>query len=399
MAQVEIEKLDSHGRGIGYINDKIIFVPKSIPSEVCEVDIIKSGRTFQEGKLTKILKSSEKRKTPKCPYYDTCGGCDLEHISYEEGILWKQNSLEELFLHAKLWHQKIEIESCENPWNYRNKISLKVQDGKIGFYSSLTHHLVEIGECVISRKSLNKMLQDFSLYSIKNGDIIIRSNENDEILMDIITDEEVKIDQELFTRHKIVGILVNHKCAYGSSFFYERKNGVLYQVSMDSFFQVNPEMSSKLFLYVREILQDSKQVLDLYCGVGTLGLQITKKDTSLTGIEIVPSAILNAIQNAKLNHYENTSFHVGKVEHIMSKIPNQFDTVIVDPPRSGMDQKTKETLLNYHPQKILYVSCNPMTLIRDLKELQEIYEIASIRGFDMFPYTKHVECVVVLCLR
>lgn len=396
MAQVEIKKLDSHGRGIGYVNDKIIFVPKSIPSEICEVDIIKSKRNLQEGKIIKVIKNSDKRVVPRCPYYDACGGCDLQHISYDESVLWKKNALKELFNHSKLWNQEIDVVSCENPWNYRNKISLKVQQGKIGFYSSFTHDLVEINECVISRKSINQMLQDFSLYHISNGDIMIRSNENDEILMDIITKEEVLIDPELFRRHKIVGILVNHKCIYGTPFYYERKNGVLYQVSVDSFFQVNPEMSSKLFLFIREMLSSSNKILDLYCGVGTLGLQLLQKDISLTGIEVVPPAILNAIKNAKLNKRENTSFHIGKVEDIISHIPNQFDTVILDPPRSGLEKKTRETLIRYLPNTILYVSCNPITLIRDLKELQNNYKIEVIQGFDMFPYTKHVECVCVL---
>lgn len=396
MPQVEIKKIDQQGRGIGYFNDKIIFVPKTIPGEVCEVEIRKEKKTFQEGCLLEVLKSSEKRVKPKCPYYSLCGGCDLEHISYEESVSWKKNMLEELFSRNHLWEQEIFVYPTEQPWNYRNKISLKVQNGRFGYYVLETHSFVEILECQIAKKAINDVLKDFSSYAFLNGELIIRTNENDEILLDIVTDENISILSDLVNRHKIAGILINHKCVYGNSYFFERKNGVLYQVSMNSFFQVNPFISDKLFLYVQESLKNACNVLDLYCGVGTLGLQLDKSRVNLIGIEVVKSAILNAISNARLNHFTNSSFHLGKVEKIIEKIDVSYDAIIVDPPRAGLDKVTKETILKTNTKQLIYISCNPFTLVRDLKDLQQKYRLESVQGFDMFPYTKHMECVCML---
>lgn len=399
MSQVGIKKLNSQLQGIGYLNDKIIFVPKTIPGEICEVEVLKEKKRFQEGKVTRVLENSEKRTLPRCPYYETCGGCDLEHIIYEESILWKQNMLQELFEKQNLWNQGISVLPCSNPWNYRNKVSLKVRNGTFGFYDVESHSFVKIQECQIAEKAINEVLKDFSLFSFSNGELVIRVNENDEVLMDFITSEEVSIEKSLVDRHKIVGILINHKCVYGKPYFFERKNSVLYQVHMNSFFQVNPLMSTELFWYVRKYLKNARNVLDLYCGVGTLGLQLDKERTRLIGIEVVESAILNAITNARLNHFKNTSFHLGKVEQIIDKIDVAFDAIIVDPPRSGLDKVTKETILKINPKTILYVSCNPLTLVRDLKDMSGSYEIQSIQGFDMFPFTRHVECVTLLSLK
>lgn len=153
-----------------------------------------------------------------------------------------------------------------------------------------------------------------------------------------------------------------------------------------------------MFSNVLSCVENHSKVLDLYCGVGTLGLQIAKKVSHVTGIEVIQNAILNAISNAKLNHFSNCSFHLGKVEDIISKIEHSFSFVIVDPPRSGLDKKTREVLFKMKPEKILYISCNPNTLVRDLKEMSREYVISNVRGFDMFPYTRHVECVCVLKL-
>ena len=394
--QVVIEKLDHQLRGIGYIDKKVIFVPKTLPGEVCEVKITKEKKNYLEGVLLSHIKTSEKRVLPSCPYFSICGGCDLEHMSYEDTIFYKKKMLEELFSNHLNYCNSILIEACDNPWFYRNKLHLKVVNGQIGFYISNTHSLVGISECKIAKESINKVLKDFSMYSFLNGEIVIRTNDNDEILLDLITEEKIQILSEFTSRHKIVGILQNHKCIYGEPFFYERRNGVLYQVSFDSFFQVNDEISKKLFYYVRNALKHDRNILDLYCGVGSLSLQVQNKEVSVTGIEVVSNAILNAIRNAKLNHRNHFQFHLGKVEDLISKIPIHFDTVIVDPPRSGLDQKTRDVLFKMLPNKILYVSCNPSTLLRDLKKLCFSYQIETVQGFDMFPYTKHVECICVL---
>ncbi len=393
MALVTIEKMDSMGRGIGYLDGKIIFIPKTTVGDICEISIVKEKKNCMEGKLLRIVTPGKLRVVPKCPYFSLCGGCDLQHITYEESILWKKNMLEDLFQRSHLWNQEIEIEqsSC---YFYRNKISLKVVSGKIGFFSYDSHQLVEISKCMISHPIINEVLKDFSLYSFLNGEIVIRVNYNDEVLMNFITKEVIHIQESFFSRHKVVGICINGKCIYGNSYFFERVNGVLYQVSFDSFFQVNSFISKKLFLEVRSLLQDKKNILDLYCGVGTLGLQIP--NASITGIEVVQNAILNAIKNASLNHRENCFYHLGDVSSIVSKLPSLCDAVIVDPPRSGITKNTIHFLMSMKVSTIVYISCNPSTLVRDLKNFISDYNISLLKAFDMFPYTKHVECVCVL---
>lgn len=396
MAKVLIEKLDSQLKGIGYLNGKIIFVPKVIPGEEVDAVIQEEKKRYLEGTCHSVLKESEKRIEPKCPYFFLCGGCDLEHISYDESVLWKKNMLEELFQKNKLWNQPVEVLRASKPWNYRNKITLKVVEGRFGFYEGKSHDFVEIKSCAIAKDAINEVIADLSLLSIQNGEITLRVNHNSEIMMHITSEDKIQIDQEFILRHKITGIYLNGKLVFGEPYQYLRNGGILYQVSMDSFFQVNPEMSEKLFFFVRNVLKDAQNVLDLYSGVGTLGFQALKQGIPTTGIESVKSAVLNAISSAKLNQFKHYSYHLGKVEKILPKIPKNFDTVIVDPPRSGLVKKTKGILLEIKPEKIIYVSCNPITLIRDLKELNGEYGIDIVKGFDMFPYTRHVECVCVL---
>lgn len=393
--QLKIEKVDHQFRGIGYLDGKVVFVPRTIPNEICEVEVLKEKKNYMESKLKTVKNSSDKRRIPKCPYYEACGGCDLQHISYEESVVWKENMLQELFRKNNLWDDKIEVVPSKEEYGYRNKVTLKVQKGKIGFYSSLTHKLVEIQKCLITNDAINQVIQDFPMYSFSDGELMIRTNENKEILMDIITKDKVKIEGEFASRHKLVGVMINHRCVYGESYFFERKNGVLYQVSFDSFFQVNPYISTELFLYVKKCFEGSVHLLDLYCGVGTLGFQAYKPGVLLTGIEVVQNAILNAIKNAKLNKIP-ANFHLGQVEDIISKINYLADAIIVDPPRLGLDAKTRNVILEMKPKTILYVSCNPQTLIRDLKSFQKDYNLNKIQGFDMFPFTKHVECACVL---
>lgn len=399
MTQIKVEKLNSQLEGIGYVDGKITFIPKSIPGELVDVTITKEKKKFQEGTLKKVIMPSEKRTLAKCPYFDKCGGCDLEHLSYAESLLWKKNMLQELFQRNHLWEGEIPVVSSVKPWNYRNKLSLKVERGTLGFYEEKTHQFVEIKTCLIARGAINCLLHDFSLFAFQEGSLEVRTNHNDELLLSIQTEERVHIDKKLFEQHKIVGIIVNQKLCYGEPFLYLRNGGLLYKLSMSSFFQVNYEMSEKLFLYVRNILKSARNVLDLYSGIGTLGFQAAKLGASVTGIEVVQSAVLNAIESAKRNQFKSVSYHLGKVEDLLSHIPFGFDTVIVDPPRSGLDKKTRNVLLASLPQKILYVSCNPITLIRDLKEFQKYYTLDSVRAFDMFPYTRHVESVSLLSLK
>ncbi len=397
--KVKISKMDNQGRGISYACDKILFLPRTLLGEEVSCHVTKEKKTYLEGEVDQIITPSPLRILPPCPYYGKCGGCDFQHVSYADSVKMKEEMLQGIFQSRHLWNKAISVCASREDYHYRNKVSLKVRGGKLGYYFPQTHEFLAIHSCMIVMNSINQILLDFSSFSFLNGDLVIRSNENNEVLIDITTNEEVSFDDDFFLRHKVAGILVNHECVYGDPCFFERKNGVLYQVSSESFFQVNPWISTELFRYVKEITSKAKNVLDLYCGVGTMGLQIAKKVEHVTGIEVVAKAIMNAMLNAKLNQVSNVSFHLGKVEALVSKIPMEFDTVILDPPRSGMDGDSLSFLLEKKPTKIIYISCNPMTLVRDLKKLLCSYQILSVRGFDMFPYTKHVECVCVLSLK
>lgn len=386
-------KMDQQGRAIGYLHDKIFFVPKCLPGEEGIVEVLKEKKNFGEAKLSELTKISDQRVTPFCPYFDSCGGCDLEHMSYESSVLWKQETLLDLMNRSGLKIPPVTFESSENPMFYRNKISLKVHQGKLGFYEGSTHDFLPILECMITKKSINAVLKDFSFFKYQEGELVIRANYNDELLIEIRSEDEINILNDLTTHHKIAGIVINGKCVYGNPYFFERTNGVLYQVSYDSFFQINEPVSKMLFDDVKKLVKESHHVLDLYCGVGTMGLQVINSVESVTGIEIVPNAILNAIKNATLNNAKNTNYHLGDVGKLITQIPFDFDTVIIDPPRTGLDEKTKNVLKEMNPEKIIYVSCNPQTLIRDLKEMDELYCISIVKGYDMFPFTKHIECL------
>ncbi len=396
MPRVKIEKIDLEGKGIGYVNGKIVFVPNALLGEIYDVLIVKEKKNYQIGKIQKIVSSHSNRLKPFCPYFFSCGGCDFAHLAYEDTISLKKNMLEELMRLNHLYVKEIPIISSKEPFFYRNKVSLKVLDGKLGFYEGRSHSFVEIQECKIAKQAINEILRDFEFFSFWNGELILRVNQNNEILMQLITKEKVNISDILFEKHKIVGIFLNDKCIYGVPYFFERKNGVLYQVSMNSFFQVNDFISESLFWTIRELSKNAKHVLDLYCGVGSLGLQLAKQGSIVTGIELVPAAVLNAVKNAKLNHFRNCFFHCGKVEQLILKIPLEFDTILVDPPRSGLDAVTRKTILDILPNSLIYVSCNPYTLIRDLKEFYDFYDIKTVKGFDMFPFTRHIETLCLL---
>ena len=195
---------------------------------------------------------------------------------------------------------------------------------------------------------------------------------------------------------KLVGIIINDKTFYGENYLFERINNVLFKISYDSFFQVNSSVASKLFQIVKDNISLNDKVLDLYCGVGTLSLMAAANAKSVVGIEIVPNAILNAIFNASINSVDNTCFVLNDVSEAVSKISLDFDKVIVDPPRRGLTKEAIEVLLKIRPEKIIYVSCDPQTLVRDCKLLSENYDIEKSYVLDMFSYTYHVETVLIL---
>lgn len=394
--KIDIEKLDDFGRGIGYIDGKITFVPNTVPGDIVNINIIKEHKKYNEATIDNFIKYSEDRVKPPCPYFTKCGGCTLQNLSYENTINYKLNKIKNIFTKNRI-DINPEIISNPNPYNYRNKISLKVVDTKIGFYLNNTHNIIEIDECLIANPAINECINYIKNFNIINGNVIIRCNQNAEILIIIESQDNLTIDIELLKKKiKLVGIIINNKTFYGKNYLFERINNILFKVSYDSFFQVNPSVASKLFQIVKDNISLNDKVLDLYCGVGTLSLNAASKALSVTGIEIVPNAILNAMFNASLNDLSNVHFVLNDVSDAITKIKLDFNKVIVDPPRAGLTRETIDILLKINPTSIIYVSCDPQTLVRDYKLLSDIYEIEKSYILDMFSYTYHVETVLIL---
>ena len=217
--------------------------------------------------------------------------------------------------------------------------------------------------------------------------------------MIIDTNDKIKFNIALFSNLKIVGVIVNKKVIYGQNFFYESINGYSFKVSFDAFFQVNQFITSKLFNIIEENIDESNTILDLYSGVGTLGIVASKKAKKVYSIEIVKNAVLDNITNKKLNKKDNIYPILGDAKKVITKIKDKFDTILIDPPRKGLDSLSKNLILNNDVSKIIYISCDLMTLVRDLKELTKKYKIIKYYVLDMFSYTYHVECVCVMTRR
>ncbi len=395
--EVNIGKLDNQGRGICYVEDKITFVPNTLPSEKVDIKITKKSKKYNEAKVVNYISKSKKRIDPVCPYFDICGGCEFLNSSYEDTLSFKKEKLESILSKYASINTNVDIIPCDNNLNYRNKVTLKVIDGKYGYYIPNTHQLIEIDKCYLAEEAINKFIKDINHLNIKDGEVIIRSNYNNELLIWLKSKEEIEPNIEyLKEHHKIAGIVLNSKTLTGDNKFVEIINNKMFQVSYDSFFQINRDICSKLFNLIEEEIEPNSTVLDLYCGVGTLGINIAHKCHKVYGIEIIKNAILNSITNSKINKLVNTYYLLGDVAKCLPKIEDKIDTIIVDPPRAGLDSITRETIINFKPNKIIYVSCDPMTLARDLKEFQKLYNIKYLKGLDMFPMTQHCESITVL---
>ena len=394
--EVKIEKLDDFGRGICYIDNKVTFVPNTIPNDLVEIKITKEFKNYNEGKLINILIPSKKRIEPKCPYFSKCGGCVLQNMNYKDTLEYKKEKVTNIFKKNKLEINPIVIENA-NYYNYRNKISLKVIDKKIGYYEPKSHSIVEIDSCLVASNSINKTIQLIKKKNIINGLVTIRCNKNDEILIIIKSKDKLNIDVDSIKENiKLVGIVINNKLFYGEDFLYENINGIFYKISYDSFFQVNPYIAEKIFNIIKENISPNETVLDIYSGVGTLSLTASTVAKKVIGIEIVENAVLNAIHNAKINKINNVDFLLNDATKAITKLNLFFDKVIVDPPRAGLTKTVIDTIKKIKPKEIIYVSCDPQTLVRDIKLLSDLYIINKFYIADMFSFSYHVESVCIL---
>lgn len=397
------------------------------------------------GKVIEIITPSKARQETDCNTYKRCGGCNLRHMKYEETLSIKREMVQNLV--RKTLKQDIDVKETigmENPFFYRNKAQYPVgynKNGEIvtGVYASRTHEIVPIESCAI-QMPISQEISKFIVQFMKEKNIPAY-NENtrlgvirhivikvgiytNEIMCILVTNErQIPYENELIEELKkkfpnITTIIKNinqrntnvimgmeNQILYGTGYIKDRLGEFTFNISPMSFYQINPIQTEKLYNLAIQKANLTKEdiVLDLYCGIGTIGGFASTFVKQVYGIEIVEQAIIDAKENAKQNNIENIEFYCGDVEEILETVLEKKNikpsVVFVDPPRKGLDENTIQTIIRIKPERMIYISCNPATLVRDLAKLDEIYEIKEIQPLDMFPFTSHVECVAVLQLK
>ena len=389
---MEIYKYDHNGRGITYLDNKIVFVPNTIIGEDVEIKVIENKKNYIVGEVKTYNKKSDYRVNDLCPYYNICGGCDIMHLPYNKQLEFKQNKVKEVL--DKFFGKDIKIKNIiyTEQYNYRNKVTLKV-DKKIGYYKKNTHDIINIENCKLLDKDINDLINKLNKIDLKqNKNIVIRKNTSG--LM-IVFDSEVDYD---LIKKEVDFIYLNAKKIYGED-LYEDMNGLKFIISPLSFFQVNKYNTINLYNKILDYcdLKGNETVLDLYCGTGTIGSFVSQKCKEVIGIDIDSSSINDANKNKKINNLNNINFICGDSGKILknNKYKN-IDVVIVDPPRSGLSELSIKEIININPKKIVYTSCDLVTLARDLKILSEKYNVLELTPVDMFPNTYHCESVTIL---
>lgn len=391
---MKIVKLDNKGRGITYLNKKICFVNNALEGEEVILKNIKEYSKYYEADVSEYVKKSIKRVKSKCIYYDICGGCNLMHINLNSQENYKKNKLNEVLKKYADIEVKNKFINNNSELFYRNKVTLKINNYEWGYYSYMTHDFIKVDKCLIINNCINDLIDKKELFNIKSGEVIIRSNRDQELLVIFNIDEKYDVNIKDIPDN-IRGIIVNDKCIYGDDYFYDYIGDYKFKLSYNSFFQVNNYMAANIFDILNNNLKGNT-LLDLYCGVGTLGISLKKKFKSIYGIEKIENAILNARENADMNGLREYHYYVGDTTKVLKNINVSFDCVIVDPPRSGLSEETLKQVIKINPKQLAYISCDPITLARDLKKLVKYYDIKKINGLDMFPNTYHVETVCIL---
>lgn len=433
------------GEGIAKIDNFTIFIPGTIKGEKVKIIIVKVLSSHGFGKIVEIIEKSQARQDVDCNTYKRCGGCNLRHVKYEETLKMKQNAVQSLV--NKTLKNKLQVKETvgmENPLHYRNKAQYPIGINKqgepvIGVFANRTHEVIPIDNCLIqNRKSeeIAKFIVEFikkkniSIYDEKTGKGLVRhivtkvGIKTGEIMCVIVINghkipSENELVENLKTRYPEIKAIVkniNMKNTnvilgqeninlYGNGYIEDILGEYKFKISPLSFYQVNPVQAEKLYNLGVSMAEITKKdvVFDLYCGIGTISLFMSKFAKKVYGIEIVEEAVKMAKENAQNNNVSNTEFFAGDVEIVLDDLINnkglKADVVMFDPPRKGLDKKSIDNILNIRPKKIVYISCNPATLIRDLADFENEYDIKTIIPVDMFPFTSHIECCSVLQLK
>ncbi|MBP1916583.1 23S rRNA (uracil1939-C5)-methyltransferase [Lederbergia galactosidilyticus] len=435
--KVTCTALHESGKGIVNIKGKDYLVSNLLEGETATVEIIKTKhKTFVN--VVKIEKESKHRVKPECLYYSECGGCQLQHMSHEAQDNFKQRLVENLL---KSYGKVNDILPMKEPYYYRNKVHSTFAYNKkrkiiSGIYQEDSHHVIDIDECMIhDRKAdeiidtIKEFMKSFKMQPFDEDTgrgflrhiLIKRGFATNQVMVVLVTSTKVfpgknnfikalvKAHPEISTiimninKRRTSVVLGNEETVlYGKGYIEDILCGVKFQISAKSFYQVNPIQTEILYNKGIEMakLKGNETVIDAYCGIGTISLIVSDKVKKVIGVELNKDAVKDAIKNAKNNHIKNTYFYNDDAGDFMVKLANEnkkMDLVIMDPPRSGSDEKFLSSLIKLSPKKVIYVSCNPVTLKRDLKYLTKNgYKVKEIQPVDMFPQTSHVECVVLL---
>lgn len=386
--EVEITNLDHFGRGI-VKKEKPIFIDNALVGEIVEIEITKDNKKYSEGRVIKYIKKSPLRVESNCPFYDKCGGCDLLHLSYQEQLKYKEIKVKEIIKKFSGLECVKEIVPTIQ-YNYRNKVTLHVKQ-KLGYYQKKSYDIINIDNCLIADERINdliKKLNNIDLNTITKITIRVSSKES------MLVIEGGKLDITSFK--EVDTIIVDNQVLKGRGYIIEEINNLKFVISPDSFFQVNRLGMINIYDQVLKYVDNDTNVLDLYCGTGTIGIYLADKVNQVLGIEINKSAINDALMNKKINNLDNIDFKLGDVEDVLNNNSFKADCIVVDPPRAGLGNMVIKNIFKIQPQKLIYVSCDPVTLARDLNILKDKYNVVEITPFDMFSNTYHVECVCAL---
>ena len=438
---MEITDIGNEGEGIGKIDGFTVFVKDALPSEKIKVRITKVNKSFAFGRLMEIIEPSKHRVEPKCPVYKRCGGCSLQHLSYDEQLKFKTKKVKDV-LERIGGFENADVNDAigmENPFHYRNKAQFPVREGKngveIGLYAPRSHNVIDIESCLIQHPLNDKIIrlirefikeENISVYNETTGKGLIRhivtriGYVTKEVLICIVINgksipKKERLIKKLSEVEGLKGIVLNintkntnvilsreTKVLWGQGFITDYIGDVKFEISINSFYQVNPVQTKVLYSKALELagLTGNENVFDIYCGIGTISLFLAKKAKKVIGVEIVEQAIEDAKRNAKINGITNAEFIAGSAEEVIPKLYEEgitADVVVVDPPRKGCDEAVLDTIIKMQPKRVVYVSCDPSTFARDLKALcSNGYEKGTAQPVDQFCHSGHVETVVLL---
>ena len=410
------------GQGIARAGQLVVFVKGLIKGEEADVKIIAEKKNYSYGIIDRLITPSPYRIESDCPIAYKCGGCDYRHIAYDYQLQVKKEVLCNTFRD----YEVADVMGCVDPFYYRNKVQIPCREHKMGFYRKYSNDIVEFDDCYIESRIANDMIKDLKSLILhteiedKIRHILIKHGKGSgEIMLGFIVND-LSVDLSDITRimvekyPMIRSVILNlndrktnvilgeeEKLLYGRDYIFDEYDGIRVKLSLKSFYQVNHDQMLKLYAKVRELseVNADSRVLDLYCGIGTISLYLCRYAKHVTGVEIVEAAVSNAKDNASINGFDNADFILADAGRQMDEYLKDKDIVILDPPRKGISRELIDSLIENRIRKIVYVSCNPATLARDLELLKENYDIGTIYPVDMFPYTIHTECVNTLSLK